>query len=143
MNPVFYKPKHFRIEELVDPVVYKRFGQRALMFFDSRLLVTADAVREYFDQPMIINNWKTRGNYSHRGFRRPNCKVGAGFSQHKFGRAIDFDIKGLTAEEVRIEILNNQKHPAFTHITTLERGVSWVHLDIRMQDSDEIILINP
>lgn len=141
---IYYKPIHFEIEELVDPITLKQYGKEFILkhFFDSRILYQIDLIRDWFDKPMIINNWCFNGKFKYRGFRPFNCKVGSKNSAHKFGRAIDFDIVGLTAEFVRKEIMRNQKQ--FPYITRMEDKVNWVHFDcVNENNKNGIILFKP
>ena len=62
-------------------------------------------------------------------------------SQHRAGRALDFDIVGLTAQEVRDEIDNNLEK--FRCIGGIERGVCWVHLDLRQTLDGKVLYFNP
>lgn len=124
-----YQPKHFITKEFVPPEVYRSLGERSLLVMDYYVLKTADAIREWFNLPVIINDWCFGGKLKYRGFRPCVCKVGAKYSQHRFGRAIDLTVRGLIAEEVRQEILCHPDH--FSHINAIEKDVSWVHVDSR------------
>lgn len=139
----YYCPRHFKAYELVPPEVYdapfidgKKFGERALQFvLDVRTLITADTIREFFAVPVIINDWywqKRKGVprrkwLTQRGYRPPKSCIGARYSQHRFGRAIDCTLVGITATAARDIIVN---HPSeFPYITRVEDNVSWLHVD--------------
>jgi len=139
----FYKPQFFKTEELVDPDTFFAFGERSLMFLDIRVLKLIDAIRIYFNSPMTINNWNTGGGFKNRGFRNPKSSVGASYSQHRFGRAVDFDVRGKTADQVRQIILNNQHIHPFSEITRMELGTNWVHIDLGMVESPGIFTFYP
>jgi len=94
---------------------------------DERILITLDEVRKYYGIPVTVNNWYSGGKFNSRGWREPNDKDGATLSQHKFGRAVDFDVYQIPAEEVRNDIRKGK----FPLITCIERDVSWVHIDVR------------
>jgi hypothetical protein len=127
-DDVLYRPIHFSSSEFVPPEVFNQYGEKSLWFMDSRILWTADALREYFSVPIIINT----AQFHDRGFRLPDTATGKDLSQHKFGRAIDFDVKGKTADDVRKIIFDNYKtEPAFRFITAVELNVDWVHIDCR------------
>lgn len=138
----FYRSTHFRIEELVPRETFRQLGGLAWILFDNRLLYTLDCLREYFDFPLIVNDWKWGGTNHFRGFRPSDCTVGVKYSQHRFGRAIDLKPghNGIncTAEYMRLEIIANSK--LFPHITSMEDGVSWLHFDIRNTNNDHIKL---
>ena len=59
-------------------------------------------------------------------------------SAHIFGKAVDFDVSGMTAIEVRKWIVNNPNK--LPHKVRLERNangkpINWVHLDVMSDDS--------
>ena len=60
---------------------------------------------------------------------------------HKFGKALDFDVKDLTAGEVRKEIVKKQK--LFPFIKRIEKKVQWIHIDLKETNQEGIYLFNP
>lgn len=74
--------------------------------------------------------------YTQRGLRCNMCemvktKISIYLSPHLMGKAIDFTVSGMTAEDARKQI---KKHAAsFPCNVRLERGVSWVHFDVVQQ----------
>jgi hypothetical protein len=126
-----YQCKHFGIKELVSPAVFSELGERAWeICFDDRLLITIDAIRDYFDLPCFINNWEWGGIRKFSGFREALCPIGASYSQHRFGRAADMVVEGMVAEEVRQAIIKNRK-AYFPYITEMELDVDWLHIGCR------------
>lgn len=119
-----YIPKYFQWHELVPNAIYKDYW---LILMDVRLLMTIDAMRMHYNRPITINNWINGGKFRYRGFRPFDCNVGAKFSQHKFGRAVDLDVSGISAEQVR----NDIRSGLFPEITCIEKDVNWVHIDVR------------
>lgn len=119
-----FVPKHFQWYELMPSEEYKPYW---LILMDERILRTLDEIREYYGRPVIVNNWHSGGKFRLRGFRPMTGNVGAKYSQHRFGRAADFDVQGISAEQVRNDIRNG----CFPAITCIEAGVSWVHADVR------------
>jgi hypothetical protein len=138
-----YKPKHFASHEFLPPEIYQVYGDRGLMFMDSRILWTADALRDYFKAPVYINNWFWKGQTRYRGLRPFDCAVGARLSQHKFGRAIDFFVKGIESDEVRKEIKAHPGEASFTYITAAEEDIPHVHLDCRNTNKEGITWFKP
>lgn len=133
--------RHFVIKEFVPPEVWDAEGENAIARLDPLILITAEQVREFFGAPVTINDWSLGGSLRYRGFRPASCMMGAVRSMHREGKAIDFDVKGHTADYVRKTILKNQN--AFPHIRRMGRNVGWVHVDIKDTGKDEIILFNP
>lgn len=138
-----YKPEFFELEEFVSAPVFDRFGQSAWWFIDVRIVWTADAIRHYFDRAVKINSWKWGGPFQFRGFRPYQSADWKPWSQHSFGRAIDFDVQGMDAQAVRSEVLAHQKDPHFRFITAIEDDVSWVHVDCRDTGKSEIMVFKP
>jgi hypothetical protein len=135
MIPNYYKCKYFQPYELVSKDVYYKFGDNSIWFIDVRILITLDNIKEYFgiDKSIIVNNWYWDKKLQFRGFRPIDCKEGSEYSQHKFGRAVDFNIIGLNDNDVRKEIIKNQHIPSFKYITTMEdfTDMNWIHIDCR------------
>lgn len=134
---MLYKPKNFGLKELVCLEVYNKYGETAWEFFDPRLLETLDWLRESLKRKIYINNWSAGGNFSQRGLRCNICdlvkvktvKNQIYMSSHVLGKAIDFDVEGMTAQEVCDWILVHQSDLPYS--ICLEGEVSWVHLDMR------------
>lgn len=135
-----YKCDHFDIEELVSKAVYVERGNKAWALLDNRALKTLDQLRKRFG-PVTVNDWKWGGKNEYRGLREPNCKIGAAYSQHRFGRAFDCHFRDVSAHKVREYIL---QHPEeFPYITALEMGVSWLHFDVRNHGDESILKFYP
>ena len=136
-----YKPLHFRIEELVSRTIYNQYKDKAWAFFDKKLLVTIDQLREFFDVPLIINDWAFSGSREFCGYRSRGCMVGAENSQHRMGRAADIICETIDAQEMRLKII--EKSVLFPHITYMEDKTAWVHIDVRQSEFKEIKLFKP
>lgn len=145
MSIRFYKPRHFDVWELVDPMTYSKFGDESLMFLDPEALQALDAIRDLFDVPVFVNTWYNGGRFRYRGFRPPECTEGAKFSQHRFGRAFDFHINGILPEAIRRKIILKQHEvPGLSNIRAMENGTpTWVHIDTRNIAGENIYLFNP
>jgi len=128
--------QYFDVRELVCKHVYDKFKDNSWMFLDEKLLETLLIIRTNIDRPITVNNWSFGGPYSQRGVRCNICQLVKDktikgqlyMSAHRQGLAVDFDVKGMTAQEVREWISNNII--LFPHNIRLERGVNWVHLDV-------------
>ena len=132
--------KYFKTYELVDQKTFETMGENALTLFTPEILIALDNVREFFGEPMTVNNWHEGGPFQWRGYRTfaeadillhlpPGTHPGQ--EQHAAGNAFDFDVHGMTAEEVRQTIVLNKDNPLLVNITRLEANVSWVHMDAK------------
>ncbi len=125
-----YTTKFFKLYELVPKATYELLKNRPWVIwqlFDERILYSADRIRKRYGK-MLANTWYWGGGHQYRGWRPHDCDVGAVYSQHKFGRAIDLEPIEVTAEEIRQDI---KKGENFRYITCIEENVSWLHIDVR------------
>lgn len=138
--------KYFGIKELVCPHVYEVWGENSWQFLDKKLLETLDWLRENLGKPIVVNNWAQGGQYSQRGLRCTRCilvieKVDLRkvyLSAHIQGQAADFNVAGMTSEEVRQWIIDHADE--LPHPVRLERDVSWVHCDTRCNSYEKVEL---
>jgi hypothetical protein len=136
-----HKCKHFRIEELVPMETFEAFGRHSWAFLSPRALMALDSLRELFDAPITVNNWLWGGPFNFRGLRPKFCTVGSPYSQHRLGNAFDCDIKGVTAAEARLVILDSKNLFGVQHINAIEADVNWLHFDCRNIPYEERIKI--
>lgn len=154
-----YTCKHFNISELVYPKLYLTTGntEKLWVCFDVRLLVAIDAIKEFLTRvsgvncPVVINNWKTGGTFRDSGLRdMDNKAVGAGLSQHKFGRAADLKFNcGIWNPSKLREFMKSEgcfepgflsrtdaDAAPFQHIRRIEwiDNMGWFHLDVYNSD---------
>jgi len=135
---------YFHVKELVCPHCYAKWGEKSWMFLDTNLLHVLLILRvTVIARPMYVNG-KT---YTQRGLRCNQCelvkeKAGVYLSGHVLGKAVDFTIGGLTAEQGR-KLIQENAH-LFPCQIRLERGVSWIHIDVLPQYGvkDKVYLFN-
>ena len=146
---MLYIPKHFEVQELVCPHVYKKWGHNPNFiwnFFDPRLLKTLDFLREKINKPIYANNWTLVGVFDERGLRCNLCDLVKSktnlsktyMSSHILGKACDFDVKDMTSLEVRSWIISHANELPFS--LSLEDKVNWVHIDMREQQNQKVYL---
>ena len=138
-NELIKKVKeNFQLKELVCPHCVKTYGDKAWQFLSTELLSTIYVLRnEVIKKPMIVNNGTT---FTQRGLRCNICELVKGkttpyMSAHTLGKAIDFHVNGMEAEEVRQLIKDNIDK--FEYPIRLEEAVSWIHIDCYTLDSDK------
>lgn len=141
--------KHFGIKELVCPHVYEKWGEKAWQFLDDRLLANLEYIREGIGKPIVVNNWAKGGQYSQRGLRCNCCILviektdlrKVYLSQHIFGKAVDFNVVGMTAEEVRQWIKAHAKELPYS--CRVEELVDWCHLDTMNNSATKVLGFYP
>ncbi|KFA99388.1 D-Ala-D-Ala carboxypeptidase family metallohydrolase [Vibrio sp. ER1A] len=129
-----YIPKHFKPQEFVSPSIYSKRGVKSLELMDERILRTIDDLRVNLGKPITVNNWLWNGQRKQSGYRdqsfySTDSEYASSLSQHKYGRALDFLVKGMSAPDVRRHILEN-KH-LYPYITFIEVDIEWCHIDCR------------
>jgi hypothetical protein len=138
------KLKYFKVEELVNPTIFKQFGSKSIMFIDDRIITAIEIIREEINTPIIINNWHNNGEFENSGLRAFNCPIGAEFSQHKFGRAMDLKQRKYSAEQLRQIIKELAKNKLKGLVTGIElKTDTWVHIDCRNTGSNKLMEFNP
>ena len=128
---------NFKIAELVPPKVLTELGDNAILLFDTRLLLTIQAIRDNIKKPIYINR---NGKFTQRGLRTPESEHFAETRSHALGQGVDFDVEGMSADSVRLHILTNiDKYP---YIKGIETGCNWVHVDVqdRYLNQKEVLL---
>ncbi|MGL5690340.1 MAG: D-Ala-D-Ala carboxypeptidase family metallohydrolase [Bacteroidales bacterium] len=143
-----YIPRNFKATELACRHVHAKFGNNIWQLFDPKLLITLDFLRERLGKRIIINNWNVGGIYSERGIRCNICEEikkytdkGICFvSQHIQGRAADFNVDGMTAQEVRDWLVKNANE--LPHPICVENVGNWVHIDTRSKGK-KVYLFTP
>ncbi len=131
----------FDLKELICLHVYERYIKQYAWsefqiwsLFDIELLETLLFIRKELNRAITINDWHIGGRYDERGIRCNLCDLVASkevayLSAHPFAEGLDFDVAGMTAEEVRLWLeANADKLP---YPIRVEDGKPWVHLDMR------------
>lgn len=137
----------FTVEELVDKRTFQQYGAKSIWFLDERLIKGAFFLREYFGRSIIINNWSLGGKFQQRGVRMAWTKTGVPESQHRKGRAIDFNVVGLTSNKQSQMIIDDweliAENTFFTTIENPDFTKGWTHLDGRWTGKKELLIVNP
>ena len=125
--------KFFQIRELVCEHTHSKWGERSWQFLDTDFLACLLVIRrDILQVPMTCNH---EGAWQ-RGLRCNRCQIVAEkknvyLSSHILGKAGDFTIQGMTAQEARSRI-RNMAHLLPCPIR-MEGGVSWLHFDVLPQ----------
>jgi len=134
--------KNFYLSEFIYPELLEMPRILPIWFINPKIITIAQAIRDRFGKPVIINNWFDMGKYYHSGLRPFDCETGAALSQHKFGRAIDVKVIGIDALEVQLDIKRNWLYYKDSGLTTIEDATpSWTHMDCRNTGSNSLFII--
>jgi hypothetical protein len=112
---------------------FSKWGERAWQFLDTNFLACLLIIRrDILQAPMVCNHDEA----DQRGLRCNRCglvkdKSSVYLSSHVLGKAGDFTVRGLTAQEARSRI-RSMAHLLPCPIR-LEGGVNWLHFDVLPQ----------
>lgn len=124
---------YFSIEELVCKHIYEKWRNNAWQFLDTHYLHALLVIRkDILKSPMVCNH----NSATQRGVRCNKCdlvknKPSVYMSSHILGKAGDFTVEGMTAEQARQKIKSNA-HLLPCNVR-IEGGVSWLHIDVLPQ----------
>lgn len=124
---------YFQVSELVCEHTHSKWGERSWQFLDTNYLACLLVIRrDILQLPMTCNHSGT----NQRGLRCNRCdlvkeKSSVYLSSHVLGKAGDFTVKGLTAQEARSRIRNMAN--LLPCPIRMEGGVSWLHFDVLPQ----------
>lgn len=125
--------RYFQVSELVCGHTYAKWGERAWQFLDTAFLHNLLVIRrDILQLPMVCNH----GAQLQRGLRCNRCdlvreKDSVYLSSHLLGKAGDFTVQGLTAQDARSRIRNAAN--LLPYPLRMEGGVSWLHFDVLPQ----------
>lgn len=125
--------KFFQISELVCEHTHSKWGERAWQFLDTAYLHNLLVIRrDILQAPMVCNH----GTQLQRGLRCNRCglvtqKDAVYLSSHVLGKAGDFTVQGMTAQEARSRIRNSAN--LLPYPLRMEGGVTWLHIDVLPQ----------
>lgn len=144
-----YRPKHFALHELFPPDLYEKYKAQPeylWRLFDEHVLEALDIIKEHYKMAKVtVNNYFWKGPRKESGVRNPFTKTGAALSAHKFARAVDFQIEGVSAPQVQADI-RNKKLPArfYDLINCVEKNTpTWTHIARLNYVTNEIVWVNP
>lgn len=138
--------QNFNVRELVCPHCYNKFGDNSWQFLSTQLLSTLYALRYIiFNKPITVNNWHNGGAFDERGLRCNQCslvknKKDVYLSAHVLGQAIDFNVKGMSTEDVYKEIRQNVDKFEYPIRMEITHG-NWNHIDCYQPIDSEAVLI--
>jgi hypothetical protein len=137
--------ENFYLDEFICPEIYSARGAKAISLIDIRIVYAAQFIRDVIGKSIHVNSWWNGGNLHERGLREWNTSTGARWSQHKYGRAFDFHVDGMTPAQVHAVITQNSQTLIKNEwITTLEDTrdtPTWTHCDCRFTGLDHIQVV--
>ena len=125
--------KYFSIDELVCEHVFSKWKEQSWQFLDTDFLWCLLVIRRDIIKRAM---WCNTSSKHQRGLRCNRCQMvreknTVYLSSHCLGKAGDFTISGMTAEQARQAIKANA-HLLPCNIR-MEKAVSWLHFDVLPQ----------
>lgn len=133
---MIYKCKYFKLQELVSPLVFNRYGDFAWGFFSAEILRDLDLIRQRFGSALTINTWLFGGGTTQCGFRSNMDKMvkdkkdlycsahlmGKAFDLHSYDNVKLFNLIKDMIEKGELKAIKRLETRANTHD-------NWVHAD--------------
>lgn len=149
--------KNFHLQELVHPKLYSVLGERVQDWLNPMLPFCCQALRDEFG-PMIVNDWWWELDkedwespmawitcYTDSGLRLPQGDVGAIYSSHRGGCAVDLKfLQGAPAAAQKQILEDPESYPYITRMENVEITKVWLHVEVgKRRPGDNIIVFNP
>ena len=122
--------KYFKAQEFVSPKIYDIFGELSWNFISPVMVEAANFIRDKAGVMVLINGV----NYQYSGYREYDCPIGAKYSEHKFGRAIDIKLKYMTGRDIFNFVMKFEDELIAIGVTRIEDPEytkTWLHLDCK------------
>lgn len=140
--------KYFKIQELVCPHCYNKFGETSWQFISTELLSTLYVLRtKVINKPIIINTWAKCGQFSQRGLRCNMCQLvknknNVYLSAHILGKGVDFNAQDLSIADIHNLVKTNiDKFEYPIRLESIESAPTWCHIDVyQPKDSSKNLL---
>ncbi|NJL73884.1 MAG: hypothetical protein HC892_01425 [Saprospiraceae bacterium] len=133
---------NFTLQEFVSESVYVKFGNNSIWFIDQKIINIAQLFRTIVDKSVTINNWHNKGSFNESGLRDFSTSTGVSFSQHKFGRAVDLKVDGMTGDQMRKIVIDNKIAFLQIGLTTIEdKTPTWLHCDCRNTGLKDLLIV--
>ena len=139
---MIYKCKYFKLQELVSPLVFNKYGEFAWSFFDAEILKDLDKIREHFGSALTINTWLFGGNTTQCGLRSNMDKMVKEkttlyCSAHTMGKAFDLHAyDNVKLYGIIYKMIENDELKAVKRLEDRRSTKDgWVHIDSFQSDT--------
>lgn len=126
--------KYFKTFEFVPKDLYKKLGDRSMRYINPKLVIIVDYLREKYGRSITINNWYLGGKLQYRGFRPFITLIGSYMSDHKYGNALDFNVNGMSSDEVwdsiTGELYKELLELGLTAVEDKAFTTTWTHISV-------------
>lgn len=134
--------KNFYLEEFIPPEIMDEYGENAIQFIHPDIVVICQALRDRFGK-ITVNDWCFGGDIKYRGFRPSHVDFnGVKNSPHKMGLAADLIFERVSADVVRMEIMEDWFFWYCLGLRRVELGTSWLHIDLLDRRTGKIEFFN-
>lgn len=162
---------NFYLDEFIDPYTYFSFKEKekVIGFLDIRVIHIAQKLRDLCKSSLTINNWynfyrecivnkvnketfistvyRRNDIFKCSGYRSDYCKVGAVFSAHRKGRAIDIRSEKYSPSYMFDLIMSHKKmfyNLGVRRIEDIKITPTWLHIDTfeRNVGENQIIIVD-
>ena len=126
--------KHFKPFEFLPSELYNKYADAGMRYINPKIPALMDIMREFFNCPITINNWKSGGDRNGSCLRLPNNKDYSKWSDHSFGNACDFIVSGVDSFTVQDKIINDTnlslKLKSYGLVSIEDSTSGWTHIGV-------------
>jgi len=138
--------EHFDISELVHPEYINEHGAEKMVQVLRRyaypMLTGIERLREFVDEPIIVNDYKFGGSFINSGVRHPDFPFGSRLSAHYYMLADDCKIKGRDVRSIQEDIMMSQHlHPNIVRMEDYRDTPTWLHVQWGCRQPNEQIKV--
>jgi len=131
--------KHFVEEEYIPKQLWDYFktkynnGKMAMRYINPKIPIFMEWLRNTLGKRIVINTWHLNlapeQTFDGRCLRLPGDSKYKLTSDHNYGLAVDFEVDGMIAEEVRQALLYTYSSFFLAlGATIMEKNTNWVHV---------------
>ena len=135
---------YFTHDELVPPELAKKGAEYCFSLFKPHFLAGLDKLREDLGFALYVNDWAIGGHRVNCGYRMRNCNVGAPYSMHKVGGAVD--LHTATPDQMAALIARVRKFGGMYGIRRMEnpdKTPGWCHVDCKEHGRPGLYVFDP
>lgn len=137
---------NFSAKELLPKIVFDKYGELGLRYIDTRVLACLNFIRDTLEKTIYVNTWSFASKdkpgtlqangkpFDGRTLRLQSDSDYSTYSDHSYGRAIDFDVVGENSLDIQKYITKDivcstkLKELGLTNIEDSTSG--WTHISV-------------
>ena len=123
---------NFTAGEFLPQETFKEYGALGMRYINPKIPLIIQWLRNKYGKPIIINDWVSGGKLDGRCLRILGDSAYKPYSDHNFGNAVDFNVKGVEVAQVQNDIINTFYTDLIAlGVTGIEwQTPTWIHIAV-------------